>query len=703
MARLREHRSIKWLFLAVSTLLLPVFTAGTAVAQVPLNPRTLTKYVDRLPIPGVMPEAAPNYYEVGMWEIDHQFHSQLPAGRVWAYGPTQETASYPGPTFVATRGVPIQVHYTNNLPMTHLLDYAIDPTLHMAMPTAGVPTCVHLHGGEVEPGSDGGPESWFTQGFAEKGLGWQYETYTYPNDQRSCTMFYHDHALGITRLNLYAGLAGFYLLFDPVNDPVGLPSGPYEIGLALQDRMLTTDGQLWYPNVGDNPEHPIWVPEFFGNVMLVNGKAWPYLEVEPRKYRFRLLNGSNARFYSLKLEHRVTGMPGPAFHQIGSDGGLLAEPVLLNDPTDIHSPRLVLGTGERADVVIDFSAYAPGEEFILRNNARTPFPAGAPVDPQDAGQIMLFRVVPPAGPDDSVLPSQLASVDRISNPTVTRTLTLNELMGPFGPLGAFLNGMAWDGTVTELPRVGDTELWEIANLTGDAHPIHLHLVQFQLLNRQKFHVKKYQRDWDAANPVWPSMTPTTPVPVGPYLRGKPMPADANERGWKDTFRNNPGEVTRYLVRFTPQDSDHFSFDPTQEPGYVWHCHIIEHEDNEMMRPYRLLAAEPADPMLAARMESRSEPSLEPAITMLRNVAPNPSVNGGTIHFSMRNAGDVTIDLYTVDGRHVRQLAAGRYGVGQQTAVWQRADKSGRPLANGVYVVRFRGDGVQNSQKLVVLP
>jgi FtsP/CotA-like multicopper oxidase with cupredoxin domain len=690
------------LLLAVSIPSLLVFMAAGALAQVPLDPRTLTKYIDPLPVPGLMPEAAPNYYEVGMWEIQQQLHAELPPATLWGYGPTQATASYPAATFLATRGTPIQVRWTNNLPMTHLLESAIDPTLHMAMPMEGVPACVHLHGGEVEPGSDGGPDAWFTQGFAEKGPGWQYETYTYPNEQRSATLFYHDHALGLTRLNLYTGLAGFYVIQDPVNDPVGLPSGAYDIGLALQDRMFTTDGQLYYPNVGDNPEHPVWVPEFFGDAMLVNGKAWPYLNVEPRKYRFRFLNGSNARFYSMKLEERITKAPGPAFYQIGSDGGLLAEPVLLNDPANAMSPRLVLGTGERADVVIDFSAYAPGTEFILRNSGRAPFPNGTPPDPQTVGQIMLFRVVPPTGPDDSVLPAQLASVDRLSNPTVTRTMTLNEQMGMNGPLGAFLNGMMWDGAVTETPRLGTTEIWEIANLTGDAHPIHLHLVQFQLLNRQRFNVRRYQAAWDAANPVWPAMMPTTPIPVGPYLKGKPIPPDANERGWKDTFRNNPGEVTRYIVRFAPQDAPAFSFDATAEPGYVWHCHIIEHEDNEMMRPYRLLAAEPSDPMMAARLESRAAPTVDAGITMLRSVAPNPAINGGNIRFSLRNAGTVEIDLYTVDGRHVKRLAAGWYGAGQHAAAWDRKDTSGRTLANGVYVVRFRGDGVQNSQKMIVL-
>src|SRR4030095_1700830 len=211
------------------------------------------------------------------------------------------------------------------------------------------------------------PRTGSTAGFAEWVHDWTKEVLTYPNSQLPATIWYHDHAFGYTRHNVYAGLAGFYVITDPGNEPVGLPSGPYDIGLAIQDRMFTTDGQLWYPNEGETDVHPIWVPEFFGDVILVNGKVWPYLNVEPRKYRFRILEGSNARFYSLALADPVTGAPGPAFYQIATDGGYLAEPVLLNDPNDVHSPRLLMAPGERCDVVVDFSAYAPGTEFLLKN------------------------------------------------------------------------------------------------------------------------------------------------------------------------------------------------------------------------------------------------------------------------------------------------------------------------------------------------
>ncbi len=680
-----------------------------AGAQVLLDPLTLVKYVDPLPVPGAMPQAGPNYYEIGAWQVQQQVHSQLPPTTVYGYGTSQATASWPAATIVAQRGVPISIKWTNHLPTTHLLDYAIDPTIHKAHTTTGVPITTHVHGAEVEPQSDGGPMTWFTPGFAETGPDWKKEVLTYANTQLPATIWYHDHAFGYTRHNVYAGLAGFYLVTDPGNEPAGLPSGPYDIGLAIQDRMFTADGQLWYPNVGVTADHPIWIPEFFGDVITVNGKAWPYLNVEPRKYRFRFLDGAQARFFSLGLSERMTGAPGPAFHQIGSDGGYLAEPVLLNDPNNIASPRLLMAPGERCDVVIDFSAYAPGTEFVLRNNAKAPYPAGAAADPQTVGQIMLFRVVPPTGPDESVIPPMLATVNRISNPTVTRVMTLNEIMGQGGPLAALLNGMTFHDTpATEYPTLGSTEMWEVVNLTGDAHPIHLHLVQFQLLNRQKVNIKRYDRAFMAANPVIPTDS-YVPVPVDPYLKGKPIPPDANERGWKDTYRMNPGEVTRVLIRFAPQDeSPAFAFDATAEPGYVWHCHILEHEENDMMRPYHLVApaaqAQPVASLASNAIESGSEPlSSVVSETVLMAPQPNPTAAGATFRFSLRDAGTVGLDLFTVSGRLVKRIAGGWYGQGEHSVAWDGTDGSGRQLANGVYMIRFLGDGVESSKKLVVIP
>ncbi|HET7498285.1 MAG TPA: multicopper oxidase domain-containing protein [Candidatus Eisenbacteria bacterium] len=703
---MRLHPCIKpvlrWSGVALTAAIILVLGAS-AGAQSVLDPLSLAKYVDPLPIPAAIDATMPgSSFEIGAYQIQQKLHRDLPLTTVYGYGLTEATATYPGPTIVARHNVPIQIRWTNHLPMTHILDYAIDPTLMRAETSTGVPITTHVHGAEVEPQSDGGPNTWFTKDFAETGPDFTSQVHTYVNTQLASTIWYHDHAFGYTRHNVYAGLAGYYLITDPGNEPPGLPEAPYDMGLAIQDRMFTTDGQLWYPNEGVTSVHPKWIPEFFGNVILVNGKVWPYLNVEPRKYRFRMLNGSQARFYSLALLERVGSTPGPAFYQIGTDGGYLAEPVLLNDPANVHSPRLVIAPGERADVVIDFSAYAPGTEFLLRNTAKAPYPMGDAPDGQTTGQIMLFRVVPSTGPDNSVIPPALATVNRLTNPTVTRTMTLNERLLGDDPLGALLNGMPYDAPATEYPVLGTTEMWEIANLTGDTHPIHLHLVQFQLLNRQKLNARRYQMAFDAANPTLPSQT-YVPVPVGPYLKGKPTPADANERGWKDTFRMNPGEVTRVLVRWAPQDeSPSFAFDATADPGYVWHCHILEHEENDMMRPFHVVAPGAAT---AGGASVNAAPAFAPASLPGGTVAfraSNPALEGSNLRFSLTRAGSVALDLFSVAGRHVATLASGWYEAGDHDVSWTARATSGEPLANGVYVVRFRGDGVERAQKMVLV-
>ncbi|HEU4435894.1 MAG TPA: multicopper oxidase domain-containing protein [candidate division Zixibacteria bacterium] len=666
--------------------------ASRSVEEVLLQPGVLAKYVDPLPIPGAMPPVAPGgtYYEVGMWQIMHQFHSQLPAVPVWGYGPTAAAASYPGATFEAERGVPIQVKWTNNLPYTHLLDYAIDTTLHWADPEGpGIPAVAHLHGGETEPGSDGGPLSWFTQNFAEKGEDWQHEVFTYHNGQEPTTLWYHDHALGITRLNVYAGLAGFYLLRDPAFEgPLNLPSGAYEIPIVIQDRMLTENGELFYPYEGDNEEHPIWVPEFFGNVIVVNGKAWPYLNVEPRKYRFRFLNGSNARFYALRLLHRGSGQAGPAIYQIGSDGGYLETPVMLNNPNQPNGGRLLLAPGERADVIIDFSGLPVGTNLELVNNAKAPFPNGTAADPRTVGKIMQFRVVSLTGADESSLPMSLNNIPALTPGPVTRTLTLNEMEGPNGPLMALLDGKEFMADITEYPELGATELWEIVNTTGDAHPIHIHLVQFQMLNRQAFNAARYMYAYEEANPELPAEH-TTVVPVGPYLQGTPVLPDSNERGWKDTFRMNPGEVSRVLVRFAPQDGiSPFAFDATAEPGYVWHCHILEHEDNEMMRPYMVVAPQ------ALAKAAGQEP-------VLGNY-PNPFNPETQISFRLPNAGNVDLRVFNILGQEVRRLVSEEKQAGEHTIRWDGRDDRGALVASGIYFYRLETPEIKITKQMLFL-
>ena len=688
--------------LLVPTLLLlqlSFVSSRSAVAQITqLDPSTLTKYVDPLPIPGLMPQAGPNHYEIGAYQIQQQLHSQLPPTTVYGYGTSAATASYPGPTILARKGVPISILWTNHLPMTHILDYAIDPTLPRAVTTTGVPITAHVHGAEVEPQSDGGPNTWFTAGFAETGPDFATPVHHYANNQLPATIWYHDHAFGYTRHNVYAGLAGYYIITDPGNEPAGLPAAPYDMGLCLQDRMFTSDGQLWYPNVGETEVHPKWIPEFFGDVLLVNGKVWPYLNVEPRKYRFRFLNGAQARFFSLALADRVTGKPGPAFVQIGTDGGYLASPVVLNDPTSANSPRLVMAPGERCDVVVDFSAYTSGTEFLLRNTAKAPYPSGEAPNPQTVGQVMLFRVVPLTTPDASSVPAVLTTMKRLGDASVTRVMTLNELANEDGPVTALLNGMPFDAAATEFPTLGTTEMWEIVNMTGDAHPIHIHLVQFQLLNRQNVNMRRYVSAFMAANPELPAAT-YTPVSVSPYLRGKPLLPDPNERGWKDTFRMNPGEATRILVRFAPQDeSPAFAFDATAEPGYVWHCHILEHEENDMMRPFHLVAPNPAPVATKAAGGLGLTP---PSGVELRAPILYPAMAPGDVKFSLPTEGPVEIELFSVTGQRVARIASGWYPAGDNAVPWRGVDESGAQLGSGVYFLRLRGQGVERAQKLII--
>lgn len=591
-----------------------------------LNPKTIPKFVNQLVVPPVYEPTIstdPNTgkvshnYTIDVTEFNEQIlPAPLPATKVWGYGGMIKNSSgqtvyfrnSPGATFEAVKGIPVNVTWENKLTGSHM--FAVDPTLHWANPNqmsmmppqpwpafppgfpdaqSPVPIVTHLHGGEVQSDSDGHPDAWFTAD-GKTGPAYSSSSYTYPNTQPATTLWYHDHALGITRINVMSGLAGFYLLRD-ANDAIAplLPSGNHEVPLAIQDRSFNADGSLFFDSVGINPTiHPYWTPEFFGNTVMVNGKVWPNFNVDRAQYRFRVLNGSNARFYNLSLSNKQS------FIQIGSDGGYLPQPVTLKS--------LLLAPGERADILVDFSAVTPGTTITLENDARAPYPKGTPADPQTVGQVMQFTVLNTTPVAPAALPASLNTIPVLTPDAPTRTLTLNEVMGPAGPTEVLLNGQKWSAAISELPQVGSTEEWEIVNLTADTHPIHLHLVQFQLVNRQALQTAKYITAWNLANAggmmngMLPLMSPTVTVPVAQYLQGKAIAPDPNELGWKDTIKANPGEVTRIRVRFAPQDANPaaaapgvnlYPFDPTAGPGYVWHCHILDHEDNEMMRPYKV--------------------------------------------------------------------------------------------------------------------
>jgi spore coat protein A len=525
----------------------------------------LTRYVDPLPLPSVIRPTggSDEVVEIEMLQFQQKVHRDLPSTTVWGYN-----GSWPGPTIEAQSGQALHINWISKLPATHLLP--IDHSIHGAESTLPqVRNVAHLHGACTLPDDDGYPEAWFTA-HGEHGPKFNPRASTYPNCQPSTTLWYHDHALGITRLNVYAGLAGFYLIRDEAEKALNLPEGKFEIPLMLQDRLFHRDGSLYYPKVVNGPsEHPIWVQEFYGDMNCVNGKVMPFLEVEPRKYRFRVLNAANSRFYHLRLFNAdVTGkitnqsFDVPAFQQIGTDGGLLPAPLELR--------YLLLGPAERFDVVIDFSEYE-GKCFSLVNDAPAPYTMGGQYLAED---VMLFKVTKPlSGKDTSVVPEALVPFEAL-NPTYAtreRLLLVSEKERPSDGyvIIGLLGNARWHEPITEDPKAGSTEIWSFINITGDVHPLHVHLVQFQVLNRQTFDVATYQQTGKLV------------------FTGKPMAPEGNERpARKDTIKSYPGYVTRVIMRF---DLPHGALvTPGQELLYVWHCHILEHEDNEMMRPYKVI-------------------------------------------------------------------------------------------------------------------
>jgi len=451
-----------------------------------------------------------------MREFFARFHPDFPPTRLWGYD-----ARFPGPTFQALRGNGLLVEWVNGLPSEHLL--SIDHSVHGAgIDLPAVRTVVHLHGAKVQPDSDGYPEEWFTPGASAVNY--------YPNRQDAAMLWYHDHALGITRLNIYAGLLGAFFVRDELETALNLPKGGYEIPLIICDRDLDEAGQLFY---GESPHSKAtWIPEFYGNVWLVNGKFTPFLEVRPRKYRFRIVNVSNSRFFRLMLSGDI------AFTQIGCDQGLLPAPVVTTS--------VELAPAERVDIVVDFHAMR-GQNIELRGNQ---------------SPILQFRVSETKVRDTSSVPAVLRPRGNIGPAIKTRILTLDEERDRSGRVTKMLlNKTPWHMPVTENPTIDTVEVWSLVNLTPDTHPIHLHLVRFLILDRRYFSVDTYKSSGQ--------LELTSPA----------IPPDPSEAGWKDTVRASRGQVTRIMMRFEGFTG-----------RYVWHCHILEHEDNEMMRPYEILPA-----------------------------------------------------------------------------------------------------------------
>jgi spore coat protein A len=502
---------------------------GLATAPVKaLDPSMLAPFVDPLPMPRVAKamgmRANPDdlkqqipYYRIAMREALQKVHRDLPATRMWGFD-----GSFPGPTIETGSGAAMIVEWANELPQRHFLP--IDRTLHGAEPSLPeVRSVVHLHGGRTPAASDGYPEEWVVPGKSQ--------TCFYPSRQDAALLFYHDHTMGINRLNIYAGLQGLCIVRDAMEAALDLPSGKYEVPLMFCDRLLRTDGQLDYP-VSEYPGRP-WVPEVFGNAILVNGKLLPYFEVEPRRYRLRLMNGSNGRFYRFSLSDKSE------FQVIGNDQGLLANPVAAR--------RILLAPAERADIVVDFAAMAGARPRMV----------------SDSFDLLEFRVAAKGSGESQALPATLRPATRLDAGVAvkTRRLTLDERLNDVQhSMGMLLNNTPWHMPITEKPTLNTTEIWELVNLTDDSHPIHLHLVRFQILDRRRFDKFDFQAKG--------TLRFTGPVQL----------PEAYESGWKDTVRADPGMVTRIVVPFVGYAG-----------RYVWHCHILEHEDNEMMRPYEVVA------------------------------------------------------------------------------------------------------------------
>jgi spore coat protein A len=495
----------------------------------PLDPEKLAKFVDPLPLPPVsrplgrksvpgQPGLDAPYFRIAMREFQSKVHRDLPATTLWGYDGVS-----PGPTIEARSGEGLLVEWVNNLPTRHLLP--VDHHIHGAEEDKpDVRAIVHVHGAKCPPESDGYPENWYVPG---KSL-----TSFYPNRQEPATLWYHDHAMGITRLSMYAGLFGFFLLRDKVEDDLNLPGGAYEIPMTICDRSLLESGQLDYLTSGI-PGAP-WVPEAPGEAFLINGRIFPYLEVEPRRYRFRILNAANSRFFHLSLSNDQP------FTLIGSDQGLL--------PAPAEAKSVMIAPAERVDVVLDFSGQT-GAQIVLHS---------------DTFSLMQFRVGRSRVTDVSSIPAKLRPVPRTPESSAIRTRRLRiieDKMANGDSMMMLLNGMHWDMPVTENPTIDTTEIWELVNTTEDSHPIHLHLVRFQILDRRNFNELVY---WRTGQLAW---------------TGDPVAPEPSESGWKDTVRAHGLMVTRIIVRFEGYTG-----------RYVWHCHLLEHEDNEMMRPYDVLPA-----------------------------------------------------------------------------------------------------------------
>ncbi len=506
-------------------------------------------FVDPLPIPQIATSKATTatgepLYDMSISQFDQFLGYRDALGNkilttVWGYNGT-----YPGPTIVATQNQPIAVDFTNNLPTNPL--FPVDHALMGA--NNGEPdsrTITHHHGGNNAASDDGFPTDWNTPG--------QTRRHMFTNNQAEMTTWYHDHPAGITRYNVYAGLAGAYVVKPSTPQPGFRPDAAHNIPLIVQDKMFTAEGQLDYPG------SETWSPELMGDRVLVNGMMYPYLAVETRMYRFQVVNGSNARFYNFQFLAGSNNKP-IDFVVAGSDAGML--------PKAKKMKALLVAPGERYEIYINFKNHNKEKFITLTNDAAAPYPAGLPVTPETS-QVMRFNISPttvknndPSSVDgDSMLDKvSTAATNQDIKAKLVRNVTLEEVLDATGaPIMLMLNGKHFNDPVTETPKAGSKEVWNFINLTADTHPMHLHAMRFRVISRRPFDVAAY-----------------TATKTITYIGGNIAPS-VSETGWKDTVKAHPGQVTTIVAEFGPHTGD-----------FVWHCHILEHEDNDMMRPLRIV-------------------------------------------------------------------------------------------------------------------
>ncbi|CAI5458848.1 unnamed protein product [Closterium sp. Yama58-4] len=490
----------------------------------------LKKFVDPLPIPSIVnadwlpkdPKGAAAL-TVTAFSVKRKFHRDLPSTRVYAFGLTRKSASVPGPTIVARVRAPLHVTWQNNITdQQHIMP--VDFTLMAPkLKKGGVPI----------------------------------------------------------------SLFGAFILSNPqAEKKFNLPMGRFDVPLLIQDRSFLWNGHTFMEGKGLTKAHPVWLPEYFGNFMTVNGKVTPYMAVQRRKYRFRLINGCNARFLELALRaspppsHGNSSSSGTAnstsitfpFLQIASEAGYLNHPVFLR--------RITLAPGERACIIVDFTQLPSGVTIRLKNRAPAPYPGG---DLPTGGlqYVMQFNVEGDPIADLSTVPGMLNSIPHLNleNIAATREITLSEMKDEESgnPLMGMIDKKHFTEKIDITPTYGTRELWYLINLTEDTHPIHIHFSPHRILFRRPFDKEHYGEK-------------KCSIPDGSCYTGPAVSPRKNERGWKDTTRAPPGYVTALVVDFSPWMGKELSFDPSKGPGYMIHCHILDHEDNDMMRPFKVLPA-----------------------------------------------------------------------------------------------------------------